>query len=195
MPTRSGMSRPTSSQTNRPLRSANQPTYYGDNLIGAQASYEIDIWGRVRDIAASANATAEAAADALDQARLELHAELARDLHRSARPRRRGEAPLGHDRHLSLSAGSDEVAARGADRVAGRRRSGADPAQQRRGGRFGSRAQAHGSRGCDCSAGRQVGGVLFGCRARLDPCRCPRGPAPFRPTFCDGGPTSPKPNA
>ena len=62
----------------RPLRSANQPTYYGDNLIGAQASYEIDIWGRVRDVAASANATAEAAADALDQARLELHAELAR---------------------------------------------------------------------------------------------------------------------
>ena len=64
---------------NRPLRSANQPTYYGDNLIGAQASYEVDIWGRVRDIAASANATADASADALDQARLELHAELARD--------------------------------------------------------------------------------------------------------------------
>ena len=35
---------------NRPLRSANQPTYYGDNLIGAQTAYEIDIWGRVRDI-------------------------------------------------------------------------------------------------------------------------------------------------
>ncbi len=64
---------------NRPLRSADQPTFYGDNLIGAQASYEIDIWGRVRDVAASANATAEASADALDQARLELHAELARD--------------------------------------------------------------------------------------------------------------------
>ena len=64
---------------NRPLRSANQPTYYGDNLVGAQASYEVDLWGRVRDIAASANASAEAAADALAQARLELHAELARD--------------------------------------------------------------------------------------------------------------------
>ncbi|WP_170153397.1 efflux transporter outer membrane subunit [Roseiarcus fermentans] len=64
---------------NRPLRSANQPTYYGDNLIGAKASYEVDIWGRVRDIASSANATAEAATDALAQARLELHAELARD--------------------------------------------------------------------------------------------------------------------
>jgi len=64
---------------NRPLRSANQPTYYGDNLLGAQTAYEIDIWGRVRDIVASANATAEASADALADARLELHAELARD--------------------------------------------------------------------------------------------------------------------
>jgi len=64
---------------NRPLRSANQPTYYGDNLIGAQTSYEVDIWGRVRDIVASANASAEASADALADARLELHAELARD--------------------------------------------------------------------------------------------------------------------
>src|SRR5580692_2224663 len=64
---------------NRPLRSSNQPTYYGDNLIGAQTSYEIDIWGRVRDLVASANATAEASADALADARLELHAELARD--------------------------------------------------------------------------------------------------------------------
>ena len=64
---------------NRPLRSANQPTYYGDNLIGAQVAYEIDIWGRVRDIVKAANATAEASADALADARLELHAELARD--------------------------------------------------------------------------------------------------------------------
>ena len=64
---------------NRPLRSASQPLYYGDNLIGAQTSYEIDIWGRVRDLVKSANATAEASADALADARLELHAELARD--------------------------------------------------------------------------------------------------------------------
>jgi outer membrane protein, multidrug efflux system len=64
---------------NRPLRSSNQPTYYGDNLIGAQTAYEVDIWGRVRDIVASANANAEASADALADARLELHAELARD--------------------------------------------------------------------------------------------------------------------
>jgi outer membrane protein TolC len=27
----------------RPLRSATQPTYYGDNLFGTQTAYEIDI--------------------------------------------------------------------------------------------------------------------------------------------------------
>ncbi len=64
---------------NRPLRSKGQPNYYGNNILGGQVSYEIDIWGRARDIAKEANATAEASADALAQARLELHAELARD--------------------------------------------------------------------------------------------------------------------
>ena len=64
---------------NRPLRSAGQPTYFGDNLLGAQVAYEVDIWGRVRDLVHSANATAEASADALADAGLELHAELARD--------------------------------------------------------------------------------------------------------------------
>ena len=63
---------------NRPLRSKDQPTYYGANQLGAQvASYEVDIWGRVRDLIKAANADAEASADALAQARLELHAELA----------------------------------------------------------------------------------------------------------------------
>ena len=63
---------------NRPLRSANQPTYYGANQIGAQvASYEADFWGRVRDLVKAANAEAQASADSLAQAKLELHAELA----------------------------------------------------------------------------------------------------------------------
>jgi multidrug efflux system outer membrane protein len=64
---------------NRPLRSPDQPTYFGDNLLGAQTVYEVDIWGRVRDLVNAANLTAEASADALASARLELHAELARD--------------------------------------------------------------------------------------------------------------------
>ena len=63
---------------NRPLRSKGQPDYYGNNILGGQVSYEIDIWGRVRDLVKAADLTAEASADALAEARLELHAELAR---------------------------------------------------------------------------------------------------------------------
>jgi outer membrane protein, multidrug efflux system len=65
---------------NRPLRSKTQPTYYGANQIYATvASYEIDIWGRVRDVVNAANATAQANQDLFVEAREELHAELARD--------------------------------------------------------------------------------------------------------------------
>ena len=63
----------------RPLRSSTQPNYYGANQLAAQTVYELDVWGRVRDIVKVANASAEASADALADARLELHAELARD--------------------------------------------------------------------------------------------------------------------
>jgi NodT family efflux transporter outer membrane factor (OMF) lipoprotein len=65
---------------NRPLRSKNQPTYYGANQIGAGiAAYEVDVWGRVRDLVKAADANAAAAGDALEFARVSLHAELARD--------------------------------------------------------------------------------------------------------------------
>lgn len=74
-----GLASANKQSANRPLRSLSQSTYYGNNLIGGQTAYEIDIWGRVRDIVKSANATAEASAAALAAARLELHAELARD--------------------------------------------------------------------------------------------------------------------
>lgn len=63
---------------NRPLRSAGQPNYYGNNLLGGQVSYEIDIWGRVRDLEKAANLTAQASTDALADFRLVLHADLAR---------------------------------------------------------------------------------------------------------------------
>jgi len=65
---------------NRPLRSKNQPTYYGANQVYADvAGYEVDVWGRVRDLVKAADANAQAVGDALADARLSLHAELARD--------------------------------------------------------------------------------------------------------------------
>jgi len=61
----------------RPLRSASQPTYYGNNLVGLGASYEVDLWGRVRDSVAAGRANAAASAEDAAAIRLSLQAQLA----------------------------------------------------------------------------------------------------------------------
>lgn len=64
---------------NRPLRSASQPSNYSDQVLGASASYELDLWGRVRNEAMASTANAQAIAADTESISLSLHAELAND--------------------------------------------------------------------------------------------------------------------
>ena len=62
----------------RPLRSKGQPNYYGANQLLGQFSWEVDLWGRVRDSVAAAKAEVQANDDLLAAVRLSLHGGLAR---------------------------------------------------------------------------------------------------------------------
>lgn len=62
--------------TGRPL---NEPDHFGNNVIQLQASYEIDLWGRVRNAVEAGRAEADASAADLYSVELSLQGELARD--------------------------------------------------------------------------------------------------------------------
>jgi NodT family efflux transporter outer membrane factor (OMF) lipoprotein len=62
-----------------PLTTAATPRYYDNNTFNGSISYELDLWGKIRNEVAQAKANAEAAAGDLENARLSLIAELVDD--------------------------------------------------------------------------------------------------------------------
>lgn len=64
---------------NAPLRGPTAPADYDTYTAGAQLSYEVDLWGRVRDSVAAGGDEAQASAADLASAQLSLQAQLADD--------------------------------------------------------------------------------------------------------------------
>jgi NodT family efflux transporter outer membrane factor (OMF) lipoprotein len=64
---------------NAPLISALTPRYYDTNILGGSVSYELDLWGQIRNEVAAGTANAAAAAADLENARLSLDAQLVDD--------------------------------------------------------------------------------------------------------------------
>jgi NodT family efflux transporter outer membrane factor (OMF) lipoprotein len=62
-----------------PLIGPTTPRYYDDDVLGGSVSYELDLWGRIRNEVVAGNANAAASAADLENARLSLIAQLVGD--------------------------------------------------------------------------------------------------------------------
>jgi NodT family efflux transporter outer membrane factor (OMF) lipoprotein len=64
---------------NAPLRLPSASAYYNDNSVSGSVSYELDLWGQIRNEVVAGEANAAASAADLENARLSLIAQLAGD--------------------------------------------------------------------------------------------------------------------
>jgi NodT family efflux transporter outer membrane factor (OMF) lipoprotein len=80
-PTIGGNAGVSSNQESRhaPLTGPTTPRYYDDNTLGGTLSYELDLWGKIRNEVAAGTANAQASAADLENARLSLLAQLVDD--------------------------------------------------------------------------------------------------------------------
>jgi NodT family efflux transporter outer membrane factor (OMF) lipoprotein len=62
-----------------PLIGPTTPRYYDDNIVGGSVSYELDLWGQIRNEVVAGKANAAASAADLENARLSLIAQLVDD--------------------------------------------------------------------------------------------------------------------